>query len=1168
MNFEARFCPVSAPPQLARQWAFLAVLLAFVWANALLCTSARAAEEETHIFNAALSLTGDCSTGTATGDPVPDPGCPEGEHPPKPFMRSSSDAVDPSGDRYVLNAGASSDGSEGRVDVFDATGKFLTELPVVLPGYEGSVAVDSEGYLYVMVGARSEKPEERLLRFKPTKYDPAAGEIKYDSTSPVVIPNPGNASGWGTSPEATILVDPHNDHLFVNNTGQFWEFTSAKEGNTLIEGFQREELEGFNIDAVWRGTFGVDWSRERLYYSEIDGDAHIPFAAKSVVRAYPLHSSTPGGEHELLFTIDGSTTPTGRFVSESRYLPVAVDETTGDIFVGDLEAPTRRIYEFNDTGQPVSTIEGPLGPAGVFLRQMAYDNGENSPTQGYLFVPSGNGPAHSLAFEPKPDTGPPMVKGLSANDVTSSDAILHGTVNPNGVETSYRVEYTTEAAFSEHGFEGAALAGEGMLKTANEAVAVSAPVSGLSAGTAYRFRVVAESPEGQDEAESSFVTVAAEETSSGCLNQALRTGPSAALPDCRAYELVTPSDTNGAPPFGTRADPNNFNSRQVSPEGNRLPFVLVGGSLSGLEATGSRNGDPYLATRTASGWATSYEGPSPIEAPGILPGGSSPDQRYSFWQTDGNLGSARLAPNTVYLRYPDGHSELLGKGSLGIDPNTQGLLIAEQGSHILFNSGGGGNLGAEPAVQLEPGAAPGNTRAIYDRAADGILRVVSLKPGDVPFGEGEEAEYDGASLDGVGVAFEVNGVLYLRYDDAVTYEIGESVQFAGVAAEAGNRLFYMNGGDLWRFDANGATTTRFTETGDAVPVNVSADGSTAYFVSKSVVPGSGPNPEGDMPQPGLQNLYRSEEGQSSFVATVIDRDVEGEGVGDGLGRWVEMTSRGSAAGLGAIPARSTPDGRVMLFKSRAPLTGYDSNGHGEIYRYDAARGELQCLSCNPTGAAATADANLQIQEEGNGEDTKPPYSPIAWLENLRADGRRAFFETSESLVAGDTDQLRDVYEWEDEGVGSCTKGDGCVSLISSGQSGRDEFLWAVSKSGDDVFFLSRGSLAGGDTDETPSIYDARVNGGFPAPATPSGECLGEACQPSAVAPNDPTPASAAFQGKGNVVSSSPQGCPKGRRAVRRSGKRRCVPRHTKKHNHARKHDHTKKHAKGNGRAGR
>jgi hypothetical protein len=1069
------------------------------------------AEEETHLFNATLSITGDCSTSPAI-DPVPDPGCPGGKHPPKPLTKHGGVAVDRYGNRYVASAGPLTNGSQGRIDVFGPTGAFLTEIPVVLPAFEVSLAVDSQGYLYVMKSQEFEPQTQRLLRFKPTKYNPAAGEVEYGD-APVVIPNPASgafepAGNWGNG-RFPVAVDPTSDHLLVLYGATVLEFTSATEGNSLSQEIRLENI----FDSEYVASFAVDAVRERVYSTALDAPA--VFGGKPVVKAYDLKApSDPEAPHELLFTIDGSTTPTERFVSETRTLPLAVDEATGHLFVADLEAPTRRVYEFDAAGEPVSTIEGPFKASGVSLLQLAYDDSPTSPTNGYLFVPSGNNPASSLAFEPKPTIVPPVVEDLSVSGVTTADAVLHGKVNPGGVEASYRVEFTTEAAFAAHGFEGATLAGEGTLNAASEGIAVSAAASGLSAGTAYRFRIVAESPQGEDEADSGFTTVASEEVSTSCSNQALRSGPSAALPDCRAYELVTPANTNGHSPFGTRFSVNTFTNRQVSPTGDRLPFLLEGAALSGLEGNGGFNGDPFLASRTASGWSTTYEGPSAVEAPAIVPGSGSPDRGYSFWQTDGARGSARIAPDTVYLRYPDGHSELVGQGSLGIDPNVQGRLITDGGSHVIFNSGGA-NLSA-PAVQLEPEAAPGNTRAIYDRTADGTLHVVSLKPGDVPFGAGEEAEYGGASLDGVGIAFHVKGVLYLRYDDAETYEIGKGVKFAGVATAAGNRLFYVEGGDLWRFDVGGETRIRFSAVGDAVPVYVSADGSAAYFVSESAVAGSGPNPEGNSAQPGKQNLYRSEEGQVAFVATVTERDVEGEDKrNDGLGLWVPTSNEGSAK-LGVVPARSTPDGGVLLFKSRAQLTGYDSGGHAEIYRYDAAASVLQCLSCNPTGAAATADADLQVQDGVKATRANQIFNSVAWLENLRADGRRAFFETAEALVATDTDQLNDVYEWEDQGVGSCSKPSGCLYLISYGQSGRDEFLWAVSKSGDDVFFFSQDLLAGGDNDETASIYDARVNGGFPAAAAPSGECLGEACQPSAVAPNDPTPASSAFQGAGNV----------------------------------------------------
>ncbi len=483
--------------------------------------------------------------------------------------------------------------------------------------------------------------------------------------------------------------------------------------------------------------------------------------------------------------------------------------------------------------------------------------------------------------------------------------------------------------------------------------------------------------------------------------------------------------------------------------------------------------------------------------------------------------------NTGYVLYPDGHSELIGQGSLGIDPAGVGQLISEGGGHIVFATGALGS--ASTAVQLEPAAAPSGTRAIYDRTPDGTTHVVSVKPGEVPFGAGENADYMGASLDGVGIAFEVDGTLYLRYDNEETFAIGTGVDVAGVA-EGGKRIFYLQGGNLKAFDVE-AGVIDFTTTGDAIPATVSADGTTAYFVSESVLGGT--NPQGETAQAGGQNLYRSVEGQApDFLATVTERDVEGFNNGieptDGLGLWADSAATGR---LGNVPARSTPDGSAFLFKSRAALGDYDPEGQAQIYRY--APGELQCLSCNPTGAAADSDATLQTDfREGSAE----LFAPLGWPENLRADGRRAFFETSEALVVGDSDGLRDVYEWEDEGVGSCRRPEGCVYLISSPQSRRNEYLWAVSPSGEDVFFLSSDLLVKSDADETPSIYDARVGGGFAEEARES-ECQGEGCRPL-LSPSPPLPGAAtSVRGPGDNLKPR---CPKGKRQVKRAGKARCA----------------------------
>jgi hypothetical protein len=437
----------------------------------------------------------------------------------------------------------------------------------------------------------------------------------------------------------------------------------------------------------------------------------------------------------------------------------------------------------------------------------------------------------------------------------------------------------------------------------------------------------------------------------------------------------------------------------------------------------------------------------------------------------------------------------------------------------------------------------------------------SLLPGDVTPAAGENAIYRGASLDGRGVVFTIGKTLYLRRDNAKTYEIGEDLEYAGIA-EGGGRVFYMKGSDLYAYDAEAEASVRFTESGDVTPVNVAAEGTAAYFLSPSVLSAEA-NPNGALPQPGGENLYLSREGTLHFLGTVSEEDIDAEGeqgkdpVIPGLGRWLHAL-RFSSGELGLDPSRATPDGQVLLFESRADLTGYDHEGYTEVYRYDALANTLTCLSCNPTLVAPSGNGRLNLVSRGGGG----PLGPSSLTGNLRDDGRRAFFESEEALVAADTDGLSDVYEWEDEGVGSCRTEGGCVYLISSGQSAHPNYLFGVSEDGRDVFFRTTDLLLPEhDPDETASIYDARVEGGFAPPSGNAGECLGEACQPAVVAPEDPTPVSASFEGQGNVFEapSANGGCAKHK--VRRHG--RCVAR--KRHRKAKKH--SARAAKHRGRAG-
>jgi hypothetical protein len=1083
---------------------------------------------DAHAFDPVLSLTGNCAVSPEL-DPVPDPGlCPGTpgiDHPEAPFSNPRVVATDSYGDIYV---GVGS-GEAGRIDVFGPTGEFITEVPDKLN--PGALAIDSDGNLYVGNNASSGEEPEDYVRFEPSEYKPAEGKIKYEKPSQLVA-SCGCTGGGASLDIDRSLVPGTADRLFVMlNSVHLGVYKPATEANEPIEEIFIPEGSGS------LSSFVVDSAQGRIYLSD---RIHFGPGITETEPAIQVIELDP--PHALLFQVKGTAVPAGKF---NVLRSVAADEGSGHFFAYD--GPAKKVYEFDEDGNYLSTIEH--GFQDVFAARIGVDNGINSPngalnpTERYLFVPSHpSGVGHSFAFGP-PNEGPPKIESTSFANVGEAEAELRASIEPFGLKTHYTFQYLTQQQFEEGGetFSGVPAAGEGDIPAGSTPIDVAAVIESLAPGTRYRFRVFAENIKGTDEAEAEFATYLPAEAIPPCPNDPLRSGFSGLLPDCRAYELVTPANTNGHPILAlprTTGD-LSFPTRATSPAGGAVSFLVEGGAIPGFEGTSGLNGDPYLATRGAEGWQTAAAGPNGEEAFSIQPGSVSPDQGYSFWGANG--GSKVSAPGqNNFLRYPNGASEPIGRGSLGEDLNAEGLLISENGGHVIFSS----------SQQLEEGAPPAGTQGLYDRTADEVTHVVSLLPGDETPAAGKTAFYIGASLDGKGIVFRIANTLYLRYNDEETYELGEGLTFEGIA-EGGNRAFYLQGGKLWRFDAPSEERTEFSS-GAVTPVNVAADGSTAYFVSQSVLTGE-PNPNGAVAKGGQENLYRSEEGAISFLGTVTKRDVEGENLNfpfDGLGVWAYAVQNGRPA---TEASRTTPNGNTLLFQSRADLAGYDPQGHSEIYRYDFAANELDCLSCNPTLAPATSDADLQSISQGWGQDNLPVQS-FGDTRNLSPDGRRAFFQSDEALVPSDLDGLQDVYEWETQGTGGCTRPGGCLYLISSGASPGANYLYAASESGNDVFIFTPDLLLPvQDPDETPSIYDARVEGGFPAAVVDGGECLGEACQPAAVPPPRSPLASSVFEGAGNVVPKrKKKGCRKA------AAKHRCAG-HRK---HRRHHRHHKPATKG------
>jgi sugar lactone lactonase YvrE len=737
--------------------------------------------------------------------------------------------------------------------------------------------------------------------------------------------------------------------------------------------------------------------------------------------------------------------------------------------------------------------------------------------------------------------------------IAYTEATLHGEVQTAELETEYRFEYLTQAQFEEDGesFEGAQHTPEGELAPAKAPVSVQASLSGLQEGTAYRFRLVAASTAGMVEDEGSFATLQrrAFET---CPNAQYRTGLSANLPDCRAYELVTPAQTDGLIPYaagdgGTVSGSfSNWLTVQTGEEAGKLLSYFTDGTLPGFEGSGLADG--YQAKRGAGdhppdGWQSVVVSPNYEQAAGSEPEqhGISPDQLYSIWQT---VPVPETFPETlppgVYLRTPEGF-EALGKGSLGTDLGARSRYVSADGAHAIFAS----------QEHLEEKAAPKGTEAIYDRAAgEASAEVVSVKPDGSAFSEG--ASYLAATEDGATVVFRAGGTLYLHRGGKTTEIATAPNAFAGIS-EDGTRIFYVATAEGTSSPPPAAPLYACdTEAGPCAgpgahsPEEISAagifalvspDGSHAFFSSEEAI-GEEVNENGEEPEAGAHNLYAWDGAQTRFLAKLAPADFKNEAFagfpGVNLGAWTHALGFDDHSGRPLAPTRSSADGGVFVFQSHARLSAYDNEGAGEIYRYDPAAeaGErLTCISCDPSGAPPRADALL--------EDIRifrsTPVSPKTMIANVSEDGEEVFFQSFDRLLPEDANDVEDVYEWKAKGTGGCSRTGGCLALISSGQGEVPSFLYAMNANGRDVFIQTQEKLVGADVAGSASIYDAREGGGIPEPVEPT-QCQGDACQgQGSEPPTLPSPATIG-SGEEGEAGPHPKPCAKGKHRV----KGRCV----------------------------
>lgn len=972
------------------------------------------------------------------------------------------------------------------VKVFSASGTELGEFANEGLGVACGVAVDRTGAVYV--GIKSGQVNKYVPSGNPvTNADLASSIMGLFEPCDLAVDSAGNvfvahkegtvkryeASQFGSlSPTGTVVdefgsvlrtigLDPGNDDLYVNEGhvvaqfgphGEPFEEPLAKFGREAIEGSVGVAVNGVtHYIYVSKGYNGYDIN----VYASVTKPQAVTFSVSHV--------------NATSATLNGTVTPDGFAVSSCRF-----------------DYGTSISY-----GQSVPCVEDAgSGEEAVVVHA---DIGGLSPGTAYhyrLVASNANGTAEG-ADQVFGTHAPPEVTGVGISHITDNEASVRAEVNPQGLATTYWVEYGPSESYGAH-THAIEL---GPQDTSGHPVTVE--LVGLTPGIAYHARMAAANAlrtvTGPDGA---FSTL--QKADSSCSNDTLRTELSQRLPDCRAYELVSPPEKEGASTseglrLGEQLDSGEKGLLfKAARDGNSMYYV-ASGAIAGSPAGGQTY---YQADRGASKWLT-----EPLTPPNLLE--TTPRADFSSVGIVGfyNYVSQDLACKIVQTAEPVTADTPQADISAGV----RNLYRRNaDGTYTLLTNVVPFNIHAEspPLLYLVLGASSDCKRILFKSIYqfvqktpflndlyewnEGTLRAADLLPdGELPlFGvdlsPGNETEVGKVSEEGSRVFFEALNssfqfALFVRENNgsasAKTIEIAGPGFFQG-ASRSGSQVFFMDppgltsanrqsagcdaefghGCDLYEFDVESEELTDLTVdtnpadtegAGVLGTVGISDDGSYVYFMARGqLTPSSGDPSENTLAQNNLTheaNLYLAHAGVLSFVGRVnADDSKRAEDQTSPYSLYNDRLTWGRR-----VAARVTPDGRTLLFTSLSRLTGYDNTDglldapDPEAYLYSADTGRIVCVSCNPSGARPVYESH-----EGRFNAARPivplsksdSVSPLFGNQPraLSEDGTRVFFESTDRLsplVKGKEDN---VYEWEKSGSGTCTPSSPEYSEASGG----------------------------------------------------------------------------------------------------------------------------------------
>lgn len=597
-----------------------------------------------------------------------------------------------------------------------------------------------------------------------------------------------------------------------------------------------------------------------------------------------------------------------------------------------------------------------------------------------------------------------------------------------------------------------------------------------------------------------FVGVPQVSAAEPCPNEAIREAQgSTFLPECRAWEMVSPVDKAGTGVFGQYTNEPGPASTggvsggtyQLTDDGDGLLYAAPGPFPGVQSAPGF---GMYLSARSATGWSTTPTDP-PVRSDAtwlrvMLTFAMSVDgTRAVVYSTKALAPGAVEGARNIYVRDIStgtyeliaSHPKLANWSEQGGNSNLVG--VSPDLSTVAFRAG----------AELIPGMPEGGT--YLWRRGEGLSSVATEGDGSPSPTGGLASDYTPSiSKDGRRVLFVRNASLFYP-EGLFLSEPGEPVVQISASQRSGD-------------DPSALNLSKF--------VGASDDLSVIYFLSKAPLTEDSTADEfdpslfrydvntgeltdllADIPY-GERRLSLEPAGQVSPDGSTVSFEAAGaySSQAEIGGRNVYIARGGQVKFLGAralndpltVPTgQFSEDGRFLAFEANTNLTEYSSEGPScvdsggsictQIFVYDVQNEALSCASCNPTGEAPRGYAFFRANQ----------LPGLRYLTNTMTDDGKVAFESSDPLVKRDVNGARDVYTWQN----------GHLELVSSGVGESDSLFAGMSADGSTIAFVTAQQLVRQDTDRLQDAYVARIDGGFTgqmAGGSPVAECSGAGCQ--------------------------------------------------------------------------